>query len=602
MSQDRPQEEHFTGERLQAAIDAMSGALVEQVPDAPQFAPIVRLDRLSSAVVDRSGKLLHLDGLFVGQGGEVLELAGSAETRAADDRVVVLDWTHPDGEDMPVAIGRGAVLTHWTLPEAARLIAERTPGATVLLTAGAWRARGALDEACAAFGATPGQARIIAALVRAGDVRGAARLAGVRYDTARAVVGEAMALAGVRKHAALISRIVSLSFGVLPSDQDHVTLMTDLWGLTPRQASLARAVTEGASRAEAADAIGISEATAKKELQAIFLSAGVTSAGALSRKVVDAMSLAGLARVTGGSAAVAPMGREPLRLCARPGGGSVAFSDYGPATGEPVLILHTSFSTRPAPLRLIEALQSRGWRPIAIDRPGYGLTDPAASPGEHARQAVEDLETVLAQLRLDRVSVIARGGVWFLDALAGRSPGRLGRVVMVAVPPPTTTTRAVASFYGLMQAVSRRAPHLLREIARRCGMLFPIADIRRNIIESLKDCPADVAAMEDSLNFADYWRGLRMFATGRLDGFIVEQQMLASGAATGLSNIDGHDWTAVIGDLDPMYDPAETAAWWRGALPGLDIQRIPSAGRMIVFTHPHAVAEALSRPASRVAA
>lgn len=602
MEPERSEAEAFSSEGLKATIDAMSGALVDAVPPDPQFAPIVRLDRLSAAVVDRSGRLLHADGLFAGQEADILDLAGSGEVREADERVVVLDWTHPDGEDMPVAVGRGEVLTHWTLPPAARACADRAPGATVLLTAGAWRAEGALDEACAAFGATPGQVRIIAALVRAGDVRGAARLANVRYDTARAVVGEAMALAGVRKHAALISRIVSLSFGVLPSEPDHVALMTDLWGLTPRQAAIARAVTEGASRAQAASAVGVSEATAKKELQNIFLSAGVTSAGALSRKVIDAMSLSVLARVTGGSAAVSPVGREPLRFCSRPGGGVIAFSDYGPSTGEPVLVLHTSFGTRPTPSRLVEALQGRGWRPIAIDRPGFGLTDAAPGPDQHLVQAVEDLETVLSQLKIERIAIIARGGVAFLAELARKRPHLTRRVVLVSVPAPGARTSARASFYGLMQAVTRRSPHLLGEITRRCAVLFPIADIRRNIIDSLRGCPADVAALEDDLNFADYWRGLRMFATGRIEGFVIEQQRLAALPPPDLSHLAGADWAVVIGDLDPMYDPGEAAAWWRSALPGVQVRRHPAAGRMMVFTHPHAIVDALDQDGARAAA
>lgn len=378
---------------------------------------------------------------------------------------------------------------------------------------------------------------------------------------------------------------------MLPSDHEAEALLEDLWGLNGRQAALAMAVAQGAGRAEAARSLGMSEALAKKELANVFLSAGVSNAGALSRRVADAMSLSTLVRATHGDIVGSPETREPTAFVARPDGGMVAYSDYGPKGGRPVLIVHTNFASRHAPTRLVEALQRAGRRPFAIDRPGFGLTD---GPGDAdaADMAIADLELVMERLKIARTDLVVRGGFRFVRQLAMTRPARVGRVVMTSVPPVNADARKRATFYHFVQSIARRRPHLIRDLARMSGRLFPISDIRRHIIDALKGSPADVAAMEDARNFADYWRGLRTFSAGRVEGFIAEQAIQAQGPPPE-PLADAGDWMVMTGAEDSLYDLDEADAAWAAILPGARFVRMAGAGRLLVFTHPEAVAAAL---------
>lgn len=65
----------------------------------------------------------------------------------------------------------------------------------------------------------------------------------------------------------------------------------------------------------------------------------------------------------------------------RADGSRVAWSEYGSVTGRPVLVVHSSMTTRFVSRRLLRALQTRGCRPIAIDLPGFGLSEPVAGLG-----------------------------------------------------------------------------------------------------------------------------------------------------------------------------------------------------------------------------
>jgi hypothetical protein len=171
---------------------------------------------------------------------------------------------------------------------------------------------------------------------------------------------------------------------VLPQEDD-AEMLADLWGLTPRQAAIAGLVAAGASRGGAAAALGVGEAVVRKELERVHLVLQVSTGAGLARKVVEANAFRWLTRATGGDIGFADPHLEPLQFVHRPGGGRIAVSDYGPASGRPVLVVHSSMTSRIVGRSLLRALQAAGYRPISIDRPGFGLTDevPGLQPGAH---------------------------------------------------------------------------------------------------------------------------------------------------------------------------------------------------------------------------
>jgi hypothetical protein len=242
----------------------------------------------------------------------------------------------------------------------------------------------------------------------------------------------------VSKLPALVTRLTSLAFGVMP-EADAAAVLEDLWGLTPRQAALAALVASGASRSSAASALSIGAAVARKELERVHIILQVSTGAGLARKVAEANALRWLTAATGGDAGFVEAGAEPLQFVHRADGSRIAVSDYGPASGAPVLVAHSNLTSRFVGRSLLRALQAAGYRPIAIDRPGFGLTDEVAgaAAGGHDPFVAEAADTllVLDQLKIRQLDLVARGAAQFVLALERAAPGRLRRVVLVNPAP-----------------------------------------------------------------------------------------------------------------------------------------------------------------------
>ena len=144
------------------------------------------------------------------------------------------------------------------------------------------------------IGLTGLEMRIADALVCMGDLRQAARRAGVGYETARKVAKSAMAKVGVGRQAQLIGRWVPLyTFGiVLEGSQDDRVM--EHFDLTRRQTRIADLSASGLCRDEVAWRLGVSIHVVKSELKVVFDACGVHTQTALAAlaaelRVLDAV-------------------------------------------------------------------------------------------------------------------------------------------------------------------------------------------------------------------------------------------------------------------------------------------------------------------------
>jgi pimeloyl-ACP methyl ester carboxylesterase/DNA-binding CsgD family transcriptional regulator len=559
---------------------------------------LLRAERLGVAVIDRRGALLSVNAAWTQAFAEVpLDREVLAEVIAEGGRRTVLIDHGLAATGRSTALYAAAPLARgWTLPPEATASVNDDRAAAVVIVVGALSASQVLENVCAAFGLTDLQTRVAIGLVRTGDVRGAAQLAGVSYQTARKVAFDAMRRVGAPRITGFIERLVRLSFGVWPEGEAGAAELTDIWGLTPRQASLALRVAEGLTRAEAASAAGISEATAKKELEVVFEVMGVRSAAALARAVTEARALALITDATHGEAQIEGDKVEPLGLFRRPDGSQVAYSDYGPRSGRPVLVLHSSSSSRPVPSRLVAALQAEGFRPLSLDRPGFGLTDPHPDRG-WARTApfdaaVDDVVLFLRHLKLDRIDVVARGGAQVAVAMARRAPEAMGRVLLVNPDPSSASHTRRRGPIGAVQEAYLRHPDLIEGIVRLIVANLSIDQSKRIILKAVEGSPLDMATFSDPRNLADYRRGFQMFATGRVTGYVAEQTAIARWTSPPLDN--AAHWRVLLSRHDFLHDPARTHAVWREILPEARFEWVEGASRLMAMSHAGLVARTLA--------
>lgn len=563
-------------------------------------APMLNADAIAAAVLDRAGRIVAESPAFAALRVEGAVDAGALAEAARDVQSVrVLGLASGEGE------GDGAVIfacapaglaAGWRLPPEVRVAAAETPAHVVVLTSQTPVAAPPLEAACRAYGLSGLQTRVALETIRLGNVRDAALALDVAYATAREALAEAMRRARAPRLPALVHRLTSLAFGVMP-DEDPTRALADLWGLTPRQAAIAGLVAQGLSRGGAAQALGLGEAVVRKELETVHLLLQVRTGAQLARRIAEAQALTWLIRATGGDLGFVSTGAEPLQFVHRPDGGRIAVSDYGPASGRPVLVVHSSMTTRIVSRALLRALQAAGFRPISIDRPGFGLTDdpPGARPGaaDPYPAAAADALTVLDHLRIRRVDLVARGGAQFVLALGRAAPERLGRVVLTNPAPHTARTDRNVGPLGVIKEAFRRNPAMIR--------LAAIAFIRQPSFERVADfmrrsmaaSPPDAAACADPAIVRDYFLTTRTFGVGRLTGYVAEQTAFAQGARPQPFH-GAHDWRVVIAAHDVLHDPAHVRAYWQAVLPDATFVTAPDAGRLLALSHPHYVVQALT--------
>jgi pimeloyl-ACP methyl ester carboxylesterase/DNA-binding CsgD family transcriptional regulator len=563
-----------------------------------EAAPVLNAQSIAAAVVTRSGELTCQSAAFSELGG-LSRLDPELLARAADGAgpltsVAALPASGDPPDTAVFAYVRASRAEAWRLPPEVADAAAAHPDHVAVLTSQAAPPMRPLEDACRSSGLTGLQTRVVLETIRTGHVKAAARRLELSYDTAREALGGAMRRVQARRLPALVTRIATLAFGVLP-EEDGADILGDLWGLTRRQAAIAALIAEGLSRAEAAKVLGLSPAVVKKEIDRAFLMLQVGSAAALARKIVEARAFRWITRATGDEIGFLEPGAEPLQFVLRREGGRIAVSDYGPRSGRPVLVVHSSLTTRVVARGLARALQSAGLRPISVDRPGFGLTDEPARQAvqHHYEAAARDTVQVLDHLKIRRADVVARGGAQFVLALARLAPDRLGRVLLVNPDPHSAASTRDMGLYGVMKTAFARNPAIIRMSAAIIARQFTLEGVERILQRAMVGSPPDEAAVRDPEILRDYFRAQRPFATGRIAGAVAEQTDFARGRQPE-PLVGTTAWKVLIGAFDTLHDPQQVLAYWRDVLPDAEFEVVPDAGRLLALSHPDHVVRALT--------
>jgi len=439
-------------------------------------------------------------------------------------------------------------------------------------------------RAARALDLTALEARLAEALLFAPNLDVAAADVGVGRETARDAVRRIHAKAGVRRTPELIGRLIAIMCvtGDVPGGDE--ALAESAFSLTPAEARAAALVARGSTTREAAQALGLSPETVKSHMKAVLQKTGARGAKDLARLLVEARELVAVA-----SAAEPLLGEEAgggrLRIVAAlDGARRVALFDYGPYDAEPLLVFHGAAAGRRIPEGFRRALAERGLRPIVVQRPGFGLTDPAA--GDYAAAGAADLAAVIDRLKLRRAHMLARDtGIPVALRFAGDFPGLLGRAVLLNPHTPIALLDHRATVGAGIQRRLLRNPELVAtfaELLRRqvtTGLLGQILD------KVFSDLPIDAEMLRDPAVREFLVRDIQALCARSARGFAAEHAAYANGW-TPPRGLGAHDWTVVLSaGLEGQPDPA-----WVGA-PNLRVVRLAGAGVLPQFTHPEALAD-----------
>ena len=591
---------------FQAAIEALGGAWPVSIgagDDETHLRPVARslgglalhdapftatpAGALWFAVVDRDGRVraadagfaaLFPDDLRTPRLGELLRRAegGESSVGLVEDRA---------GRPIAVCLASPAEARDWPLDQRLRRELAAAGRRWVLMAFVPMRLPSLTERAASAFGLSRLQAAVAVAMLEAPTLEIAADRLGVSQETARDALRGAMRKMGAPRTGALVRSLANLVCNA-PEEDDVETLAAAL-NLTRGEARVARLASRGATAAAAAQVLGVGRETVKAHLRSTFAKVGVGRAKDLGRISVELAALGRMARASE-LALPAEDGLGRLRIVPREDGRRVAFLDYGPPGGRPILFCHAFASGRTLPQRLREALHGAGLRPIIPQRPGYGLTD--RDRGDYLATAAGDMAAILDALRLREADLFARDiAAAPALAFAERFPDRLGKALLLNPEAPVNTGRrrfAISAVASLL----KRHPELTAvffELLRRQLRSDRLAVLVRQSFAG--GAPSDVATLEDPEALAWIVTDIQAMTAHSATG-PVRERLAYSGGWRPPETVAGGSWVvahcAELGDND-------WRKWWSG-LPEVRFETLDQGGLLLQLSHPEVLTRLLT--------
>ena len=554
---------------------------------ATAFAAMAPAGCLASAVVAPSGELAQADSLFMewfGHPQDSLALRRLIRLAQKQGQVSGLVET-ADGRVIAACAATETHALRWPLSADSRA-QMRLPGRRVaLLGFSPSRVSDLAARAAEAFGLTPLEARLAEALLDASNLAEAAERIGVGRETAREALKKAMRKTGAHRSPDLVRRMMDLMSGMYAPIGDVETVLRDLFGATPAESRVAAQFAEGLTAREVAATLGVKEATVRGQLKSVFAKTGVNKAKDLVRLAVEASSLTALTRAS--ETVIEPIDPEGrLRVFNAPcGERRIATLDYGPRGGRPVAVFHGFSVGRILPQPFVKSLHRAGFRPIVVQRPGYGLTDPAG--GDVLTVGANDLKTVLDALKLRKVDLLIRDGATAPGlTFAALFPDRVGQGVVLNPRPPADSERSYASPIGAAARVMLKHPEMIAALAEMMRRQTRSDLLARTLRRSLSDAPADRAAVEDPVTLARLVRDAQGISSRSSRGFADEMAAYVLGWRLP-NHLGGARWTLAYGQ--GLQWPAADLSLWTRMLPAARTVTVPQAGFLAYYTHPDAI-------------
>jgi pimeloyl-ACP methyl ester carboxylesterase/DNA-binding CsgD family transcriptional regulator len=355
-----------------------------------------------------------------------------------------------------------------------------------------------------------------------------------RHEENRANAADALARAraGEAQIILRLERPDEASFFVLASPASRLTSLTDLdalslgrgcacllfpaadpasrlwsavrtsFGLTDAEVRLARRLRDGLSLQQAADSLGVSVNTVRNQLRAIFDKLGVQRQSDLVRALTELATLNVALDAPASDSSAAELA-PPLRRLALHDGRRLSYREYGTAEGAPMLSFHEGLGSCLLPPGTDARCRELGLRLVAVDRPGFGQSDPRR---DHSFATVaDDMVELCDRLGLERpvIGAVASGAPFALHTAA-----RLGRRARFALlcsgRPPRQARSAERNLFAGLRARWEAHPWLAESVFAIVRMRLSAGMTARMMRRAASFSPGDAAFLEANPWVFDY--------------------------------------------------------------------------------------------------
>lgn len=240
-------------------------------------------------------------------------------------------------------------------------------------------------------------------------------------------------------------------------------LLKQRFGLSPTEIKIVTLLCEGHSVKEIAELNQNSPHTIKTQLRQVFEKTGIRQQTSLVQHFMASPAMVPDTNLTNDARISDPQARENTIKLAN--GRQLAYAEYGPETGYPVIFHHNfngSRFQRPMDLSVLERCQVRL---IVPDRPGFGRSD--YDPHRTCHDWATDMTPLLDHLGIGKAAALAFGaGSPYAFSLAHHLPERINKVVLAGAMPQLTSINQIKAMHkNLIRVflIARLAPRLLEK-------------------------------------------------------------------------------------------------------------------------------------------
>ena len=570
-----------TDERLPRSSAELAQAIAEStgIDPSPLTASSVPADSVGIATFS-GGECLFANALFtrcVPDGGDA-QLAAIRQRAQTQGRAIGLV---PGADGAMVCVLGVSRATGLTWPILTPHLAGADAQAVAMMVLSPSRAEQVFERTAASAGLSRLERQITHALLEHETLNDAAAELGIARETAKAARAAATRRVGVGSAAELVGLLVDLSCAQMaPPLQDEAGVAQRLLGLPNAEARVAVALAQRRSIKDVANVLGLQPDTVKTHQRAIFAKAGVHRSRAFRRLLKEALALdamASLAQVLPDATRL----EQRLKFIFRPDGRRLAMVDYGPRRAEPLFVGHGDSTGRLLPDVFVTALQAAGFRPLVLQRPGFGLSS-RADGGAFLATAADDMSAVLDSLKAERGSFLMRdGGAATGLEFALRHPARLNRAVLQNPRQPKGTALRGLSPFAPMRRFIQAYPELIEQFGELLRSRSRADLLKGALRRAAEAVPADKALLADEKVLDLLVSDIHGLITASAAGFVDEHRVFNDGWQVPTRPLGGL-WTVFASGA--LFQGSDETPWRQ--LSNVRASYIEGGGTFVQWTHP----------------
>lgn len=270
-----------------------------------------------------------------------------------------------------------------------------------------------------------------------------------------------------------------------------------------------------------------------------------------------------------------------------PNGRQLGYAEYGVPTGSPVLFFHGAPGSRHIHADMTGIAARHGTRLIAVERPGYGLSDP--QPGRTVLDWPDDIAALTDALGLQRFAIIGFSmGSMYALACAYRLPDRTAKIALAGALAPQSVPGILEGMSPMVSGLYTLAQTNPDELRNTFAAVAPSpAALVEAMSASASEWDRNVINARRTEFETEYKQTLRSGVEGVASDFV-----LASGnwgfPLDGI-NAETHLWS---GTGDQNTPPAMTD-YLASILPDSRTFMLPEEGHFAIYRHWEEILERL---------